>query len=247
MIRGVPISVLQRSDRFLEIIDEFIASRLIFGSEIYIADFAAGENDEIPIYIHYALVPYLLSKRESIGFYVYCTDVHSLRIESLFEKIHSMKLTENTRIVHCKFEEMTENASFPKIQLDYLKFKESMTALDRSLIDGQRLLPNAFHIGFLNNDVVGYLHEYYKEYTDSNASLVAIRKVMKTEGLLIVTQPCLLYPLDNIKVLESYGFRFITGFDFDYDKDIFTEFDRTISFTVLSKLGHYTALLFRAI
>ncbi|MFW9921553.1 MAG: hypothetical protein ACFFED_18275, partial [Candidatus Thorarchaeota archaeon] len=112
-------------------------------------------------------------------------------------------------------------------------------------VDNHRLPRGCFHIGILNNDVVGYIHEYYKEYTDASKSLQGIRSTMQDGGLLMVTQPCMLFPLDNIKVLESHGFRFTIGYDFDLKSDSMREIDRSLSFDELSKLGHYSILLFR--
>ena len=101
-----------------------------------------------------------------------------------------------------------------------------------------------FNVGILNNDVVGYLHEYYKEYSDAAVSLRKIHKVLKKGALLIVTKPCSLYVVDNVKVLESLGFRYLDGQDIDLTDGSVKALDRHTKPQLMSRLGHYTFLVF---
>ncbi|MFW9849591.1 MAG: hypothetical protein ACFFF4_10630 [Candidatus Thorarchaeota archaeon] len=212
---------------------------------IFVADFAAGENDEVPYFFHNILSSCLGLNRE-ISITVYCTDLHTLRIESLFDKLYEQKLLGNTRVVLTKFESMIDNATFPEVQVEQL----AETSVDRTFIDETVLTKNVipkscFDIGILNNDVIGYIHEYYKEYTDASRSIEGIKQVMKESSLLIVTQPCLLYPIDNIQVLEQFGFQFVEGFDIEILSGEITLIDSTTDHRTMSRLNHYTFLIFK--
>jgi len=244
MNKGIPISIVEKSREFKEIIEELIDSQ-DQDSAIYIADFAAGENDEVPIFIHQNLSNALSKMLRRNPLFVYCIDAHTLRIESLFDKLRTLKLDDITRVVFSKFETMGEMAKFPEVQLEYFSNNQTRTYIDESIISDEKIPRNCFHIGILNNDVVGYIHEYYKEYTDPFSSLEGIRNSLVDSGILIVTQPCMLYHVDNIEVLQSFGFKLLTGLDFDVRNDIVTKVDAQTPLDSLSKLGHYSVLIFK--
>ncbi len=245
MIESIPISVIERSEELLRILQDQIKRFGEVGSDIYLADFAAGENDEVPLYFHNLFSNAISNTTDNGTLYIYCTDTHSLRIESLFDKLYSLGLTERTRVTAAKLETMIKKADFPSVQRDYFESKKNRTRIDETILKEHRIPEATFHIGILNNDVIGYLYEYYTEYTDAEKSLQGIREAMHPEGLLMVTQPCMLYPIDNIEVLEAHRFHYITGFDFDLKHDGVSKIDRSAPIDSLSKLGHYTVLLFR--
>ena len=245
MTESIPISVIERSEKLLQYIQSYIST--LRDKTIYVADFAAGENDEVPLFFLQRLPPIFLKREPSFRLFIYCTDAHTLRIESLFEKLVSLDFVEQSRVVFAKLETMTEKAEFPAIQMEYIEHAHERTWIDELLLQENRIPKESFHIGILNNDVVGYLHAYYTEYTDAKKSLQGIRNVMRDDGLLIVTQPCMLFPLDNIQALESNGFQYLTGFNFDLRRHIVSDVAKDVSPVSLSKMGHYTILLFKCI
>ncbi len=142
---------------------------------------------------------------------------------------------------------MTVEGSFRPSEIQYLQtHPKEKTWLDDHLLS-RGLLPNGcFEFGILNNDVVGYLFEYYKTYTNAKRSLEGIRSTMKDGSLLVVAQPCSLYPVDNVKVLNASGFTFVEGIDLDLKTKKATNLNSDTAPEVLSRLGHYTFLVFRA-
>jgi hypothetical protein len=179
---------------------------------------------------------------------VYCTDLHTLRIESLFDKLQEENLAENTRVVLSRFESMTEEASFPEIQEEFINANSTeSTEIERAILSKKSIPESCFDIGILNNDVIGYIHEYYKEYTDAGMSIRGIKSVMKPGSLLVVTQPCLLYPVDNIQVLQKHGFQFVEGYDIDIESGQPTPVDATTVPKSMSRLNHYTILIFETL
>ena len=211
--------------------------------EFLIADFASGEHDRVPSFF-VNLIPELSSyvpKRRI----VYCTDLHALRLDSLMGKLEESALLENVRVVQAKLETMDEEANLRPDMIDNLdNDPKVMIWLDHHLKEKKFIPQETFDIGILNNDVVGYLHEYYKEYSDAAVSLQKVHKVLKKGALLIVTMPCSLYPVDNVKILESLGFQYLEGTDVDLADGSVTTLDRHTEPRSMSRLGHYTFLVF---
>ncbi|MFW9798438.1 MAG: hypothetical protein ACFFE2_15475 [Candidatus Thorarchaeota archaeon] len=212
-------------------------------SDFLVADFASGEYDRIPSFF-----VTMLPNMGSFGpkrLVVYCTDIHALRLDSLLGKLEESKLLNDVRVVQAKLETMDDVASFRPDMVEYLvRHPATMTTLDHHLIDMKFIPDNIFDIGVLNNDVVGYLHEYYKEYSDAVAGLKKVCKSLKEDALLIVTMPCSLYPVDNIGVLESLGFEFLEGKDVDLAGGTVNDLKRDTKPQEMSRLGHYTFLIF---
>jgi hypothetical protein len=104
--------------------------------------------------------------------------------------------------------------------------------------------PGTFDLGVLNNDMVGYLHEYYKEYSDAVLGLRKVHQSLKKGALLVVTMPCSLYVVDNIQVLETIGFEFLEGKDIVLEDGSITDLDRQTNPQTMSRLGHYSFLIF---
>lgn len=214
--------------------------------EFLVADFASGEYDRVPSFIVKelpVLFPYdeVLKKRIT----VYCTDLHALRLDSLLGKLEEADLLENVRVVHAKLETMDEDAHFRPDMLEYLETnRTSITWLDKHLKEKSSIPPNTFDIGILNNDVVGYLQDYYKEYSDASLGLQKVHKVLKNGAFLIVTMPCSVYVVDNVQILESLGFEFLEGLDIDLSDGSSTLLDRSADPQTMSRLGHYTFLVF---
>ncbi len=216
-------------------------------NDFLIADFASGENDNIPNFIHRVLPDLLpdldFSRRRTI---TYSTDLHGLRLDSLYSLFQEREIVGFARAVHARLESMVSEASFREEQSDYLQaHQDELTVLYKRIINERRIGSDIFDLGFLNNDVIGYLFEYYKAYTDALASLEAVRKTLRPGGLLIVTQPCSLYPVNNFDVLKRVGFSFVEGFDFDLKTGESISIDESVELGALSRLGHYTFLILR--
>jgi hypothetical protein len=213
-----------------------------------IADFASGENDKIPNFIHRILpgmlTPDVSSRQRRV--LTYSTDLHGLRLDSLFHMFQEEDILDQSRAVFARLESMVNEASFRQEQVDYLQENEvDQTELDKRLLEETGIGENAFHLGFLNNDVVGYLFEYYKAYTDAQSSLKTIHTTIRPGGVLIVTQPCSLYPVNNIEVLTSVGFSFVEGYDIDVKSGTIAPADEATDLKGLSRMGHYTFFVLR--
>ncbi len=214
--------------------------------EFLVADFAAGEYDRVPSFIVNEL-PDFLSANEVLKkrITVYCTDLHALRLDSLLGKLEEAAQLESVRVVLAKLETMDENAHFRPDMTDYLESnRSSITWLDEHLQEKSFIPPNTFDLGILNNDIVGYLQDYYKEYSDANLGLLKVHRVLKKGALLIVTMPGFVYAVDNVQILESLGFEFLEGLDIDLSDSSFTLLDRSADPQKMSRLGHYTFLVF---
>ncbi|MHA2355721.1 MAG: hypothetical protein ACXADC_11135 [Candidatus Thorarchaeota archaeon] len=222
----------------------FLAEKLTLADskEFLIADFASGENDKIPNFFHRVLPDFLpeihTSKRRIV---TYSTDLHGLRLDSLFSLFEEQQISNHARAVHTRLERMVIDAAFRQEQIDYLKEQRSAwTTLDKRILEEKRIGTAIFDLGILNNDIIGYLFEYYKAYTDALTSLEAVQKTIRPGGLLIVTQPCSLYPVDNLEVLRQVGFSFIEGIDVVLNSGNVTPIKESAELHTLSKMGHYT-------
>ncbi len=247
---------------------EYLHANLVVGEDprvsdkaedFLLADFASGENDRVPTFF-IRLFPELLdawmkkgdSGNASAGvstkrLTTYSTDLHALRLDGLLGLFEENQTHSRARGVHTRLEEMTSKASFRPSEIQYLqKHPEEKTWLDDHILIHGHLPSGCFEFGILNNDVIGYLFEYYKTYTDAQRSLEGMRSTMKDGSLLVVAQPCSLYPIDNVKVLNECGFVFIEGMDFDLRSKKATKLTSEAAPEVLSRLGHYTFLVFQA-
>jgi predicted SAM-dependent methyltransferase len=139
---------------------------------------------------------------------------------------------------------MEYKASFrPDLSEFLLQRSEELTWLDRSLLKENMIPDEAFDIGVLNTDVVGYLFEYYTEYSDATAALNQVHRTLKKGGLLVVTNPCLQYTIDNVKVLEEIGFDFSEGYDIDLSTNKIIDINRDTPPKSMSRLNHYSFLI----
>ncbi|MFW9982981.1 MAG: hypothetical protein ACFFE3_13835 [Candidatus Thorarchaeota archaeon] len=213
--------------------------------EFLVADYAAGEHDRISSFFIKILheidsVPNTIKRAT-----VYCIDLHALRLDSLLGKLEESHLLDRARVVQARLESMDLEAIFRPDMIEYLNQNPTeITWLDRDILLNKRIQSESFDIGILNNDVVGYLHEYYKEYSNAALALKQVFQTIRSGGLLIVTMPCSLYVVDNVAVLESVGFKFIEGVDIDLDVGKVSIIDRNVSPRSISKLNHYSFLVF---
>ena len=215
----------------------------IESKELIIADFASGEHDRVPSFF----VNLLPKEYPSISLQtiVYCADSHALRLDSLMGKLEESGLLDHVRIIEAKLETMDETAILRPDMVAYLeRNSEIMTALDRHLQENKTIPPESFDLGVLNNDVIGYLHEYYKDTSDVSVGLQKVQQTLKKGALLVVTMPCSLYVADNIKILENLGFRFLDGKDVILADGSVSTIDRDTEPQKMSRLGHYTFLIF---
>ena len=228
-------------------------------NDFLMADFASGENDQIPMFFIKLLPRFLkewagghetVTEREGHGFKrltTYSTDLHGLRLDGLLGLFEENEIHNRARGVHARLEAMTVEAAFRPSDVEYVQsHPEETTWLDDLIMNEGRLPEGCFQLGVLNNDVVGYLFEYYKTYTDAQHSLLTVRSTMQEGAMLIVTQPCSLYTVDNIDVLSSCGFEFVEGVDIELKTKTVAKLGPDHAIGSLSKLGHYSFLSFRA-
>jgi SAM-dependent methyltransferase len=211
--------------------------------EFLVADFASGEYDRVPSFF-VKLLPEI-NQSHPTRIVVYCTDLHSLRLDSLLGKLEESDLLDHVRVVHAKLERMDDDAKFRPDMITHLENDpDTMIQLDHHLKVKKFIPQETFDVGILNNDVVGYLHEYYKEYSDAAVSLQKVHKVLKKGALLVVTMHCSLYIVDNVKVLESLGFQYLDGQDINLADGSVKALERHTEPQTMSRLGHYTFLVF---
>ena len=238
-----PISWISKSS----ILRDFLKEKSKPEQELLVADFASGEHDRVPSFFIKILSNIIhIEQQLSEMIYVYCVDTHALRLDSLLGKLEESDLLKRARVVKAKRESMDENAEFRPTMMQYLNQNaEDLIWLDDFLIGENRFPPECFDIGILNNDIIGYLMEYYTEYSNAMQGLEGVKKLIKSDGLLIVTNPCSLYVVDNVTILQNLGFNFIEGIDIDLEsgKPCFIEANQDPK--TMSRLGHYTFLVFR--
>ncbi|MFW9890031.1 MAG: hypothetical protein ACFFER_17750 [Candidatus Thorarchaeota archaeon] len=240
-----PISWICESATVTEYLREQISEA--HPEEFMIVDFASGENDNIPTFIHRVLPDFIpdidFSARKMI---TYSTDLHGLRLDSLYGIIQGQNLENRARALHAHLENMVTEASYRSDQVEYLnENRREQTFLDKRIMNERRIGEDAFDFGFLNNDVIGYLFEYYKADTDALTSLEAVHKTMRPGSLLLVTQPCSLYPVDNLKALSHVGFIFVEGIDVELKTREVSLIREDAELDTLSRMGHYTFLVLK--
>jgi hypothetical protein len=213
---------------------------------LLIADFASGEYDRVPTFFTNVLPDMLgITIDNEKRIVVYCTDIHSLRLDSLLGKLEEENKLDNIRVVHSALETMDINAELREQSLEFiLKNPETATWLDDFLIGEKRFPSECFDIGILNTDVIGYLFEYYKEYSDAEKALSKVFEMIRKGGLLVVTMPCQQYKVDNVSIMEKTGFTFQEGLDITLSNGKKTLLEKDVPLEELSRLGHYTYLIF---
>lgn len=243
-IRNIfPISWITESYRFVEFIKNWISES---EDDLLVADFASGEHDRVPTFFTKELPRIAeLTPDSEKRIVVFCTDIHALRLDSLLGKLEEDKLLDDVRVVHAALETMDTKAELRPPNLDYIQnHPDVATWLDDFLIGEQRFPSECFDVGILNTDVVGYMYEYYKEYSDAETGLHKVGSLIRPGGLLIVTMPCLQYKVNNISVLEEIGFTYLEGLDITLSTGEKTLLEKNVPLDKLSNLGHYTFLLF---
>lgn len=207
---------------------------------ILVADFGPGENEEVSVFFAKRLRD--LANATAI---VYCIDFHELRLESLMSKVSEEGAAANSRFVIARLESMTSKAKFVESRMGVPASGESAIGeVDRTIMNEFRVPTHCFDIGVLNNDMVGYLSEYYRSQSDLESCLSQIHSTMRPGSLLIVTQPGLLYRLDTVSMLEKRGFVFRECVDIDLGTRATKRTKTRPDPSALSLMDHYSFLLF---
>ena len=237
-----PISWILKSPAFVN----FLTASLIHGyDEFLVADLASGEHDRVPSFFIKILPEVLKLKEDTREIYVYSIDLHGLRLDSLLGKLEESNLLDKARVVQAKLESMDQDANLRPGMTEYIEKHPTTTIwLDDFLRSENRFPLDCFDLGVFNNDVVGYMHEYYKSSSDVQLGLQKIHCLIRSGGLFIVTMPCSLFIVDNIVVLEKEGFTFLEGVDIDLSTEEVTFLKKNADPKTMSRLGHYTILLF---
>jgi hypothetical protein len=213
--------------------------------EFIVADFASGEHDRVPSFF-ISILPNLLNlKNVDREMYVYSIDSHSLRLDSLLGKLQETDNLHRARVVQAKLESMDQEAIMIPDMVDYIEAHLDIAIwMDDFLIGKNRFPPKSIDLGVLNNDIIGYMYEYYKSNSNVDVGVQKIYSLIRNDGVLVVTMPCSLYVVDNIGILEKAGFSFREGIDIDLSTEEVTFLDRHAVPNTMSRLGHYTFLLF---
>ncbi|MEM4735623.1 MAG: hypothetical protein QXS20_07900 [Candidatus Thorarchaeota archaeon] len=172
------------------------------GNHLLVADFASGENASVPIFFLSCISPQLRPRPV-----VYCIDSHELRLEGLTSRLMEEGILDGFRTVHAKLESMSKSARItgpPAVTGS--DRPASWNALDTHIEAHLSIPAGVFDVGIMNNDVIGFLSEYYCMHDGVMECLREIQRVMADSSTLIVTQPGLLYPLDNVSLLRAAGF-----------------------------------------
>lgn len=237
-----PISWITESSRFNECIAKLLTSS---EDDLLVADFASGEYDRVPTYFTKKLPWMFMPSFDVRRIVVYCTDIHALRLDSLYGKLAEEGSLSQVRVVQAALETMDTSANLQSENFDYINNNPDIANwLDDFLIGEQCFPSECFDIGILNNDVIGYMYEYYTEYSDAEKGLEKVYKLIRNNGLLIVTMPCLQYMVDNMSVLEDIGFKFRQGIDITISTGEKIVLRKDVELNKLSNLGHYTFFLF---
>ncbi|MHA1136038.1 MAG: hypothetical protein ACTSSE_06075 [Candidatus Thorarchaeota archaeon] len=238
-----PVSWVTESSHFIEFIQNWISES---EDDLLVADFASGEHDRVPSFFTKELPQIMnLPQDSEKRIVVFCTDVHALRLDSLLGKLEEDELLANVRVVHAALEKMDVEANLRSPNRDYIKeHPDIATWLDDFLIGEKKLPSECFDIGILNTDIVGYMHEYYTEYSDAEKGFSKVWSMIRPGGILVVTMPCMQYKVDNISILEKVGFTYVEGLDITLSTGEKTLLEKNVRLDELSNLGHYTFLLF---
>ncbi|TFG28981.1 hypothetical protein EU527_16590 [Candidatus Thorarchaeota archaeon] len=238
-----PLAWICKSSTFLDYVQKIDP---IGNKEFLIADFASGEHDRVPsFFVSYLSQLIDIEQKNVESIFVYCTDIHALRLDSLMGKLEESGILDRVRVVHTKLELMDEHASLrPAMTVFFEENPDTLIWLDEFLIGENRFPPECFAIGILNNDIVGYMMEYYNQQSSAILGLKKVFKLLEKDGLLIVTMPCSLYTVDNIAILQEIGFQFKEGIDVDLETLEVVSFQADKDYHTFSRLNHYTCLFF---
>ena len=208
----------------------------------FIGDYGSGRNAEVPLFFtkeYHQLFP----DRPTL-LHVYCIDMHTLRLENMFGQFLEEGVTSNARVVFAKLETMISHAVFPYEQDEYLKRNpRETTSLDYEILNKKHLPPGCFHLGIMNKDLLGYMSEYYDNDTDMSTSLESIRNTLHQDALLLVTQPCVMYRVDNLRILRDNGFQLKEIVDVDLKVGSASILDESTSIDSFSKPNHYSFIV----
>jgi hypothetical protein len=239
-LSNLPISNILESSVVREYLEHNIDSSKY--NRFFIGDYGSGRNAEVPLF--FTKEYQFLVSHEVPKSLVYCIDMHILRLENMFGQFREEGITSNARVVQAKLETMQSNATFPYEQEEYLiKRPHELTSLDKQILNEKRLPSSCFHLGIMNKDLVGYLSKYYENDADITASFQSIRETLRSDALLIVTQPCVMYRVDNLKILRDNSFHLKEIIDVDLKTGTHTQMNEPIDFETFSRLNHYSFIV----
>jgi hypothetical protein len=95
----------------------------------------------------------------------------------------------------------------------------------------------------MNKDLIGYMSEYYENETDLRTSFETIHHVLSQNALLIVTQPCMMYRVNNLKILRDNAFILEEIIDVDLKTGTHSLLDDSNTIESFSKSNHYSFIV----
>ena len=177
--------------------DPFVMQFLRNKTLVEIADLGAGTNDEIAMAVLGQAVQYLDGKQVII----YLIDRNPSWLSIL-----SQRLPRNLPgivLVHAELEQVTKKARI--IESRGRMHQWNQTSTIQMLVECHRISPASMDLAVFNRDMLGWMQFFT---ADTDRVLKETQKILKQEGLLILTQPGQKYKHSDV-LLEDYGFTFV--------------------------------------
>ena len=180
----------------LVLTDPYVMQCLKRKNPVEIADLGTGTNDEIVLSVLENPPRYLAGK----DIILYLIDKNPSWLSILSQSLP--KRTTGVILVQANLEQMTLDAHVIESYMQNLHLEEFPTM--QTLTQHSRIPPASMDLLIFNRDMLGWL-QFFHANTDQ--VLRESQKILKPDGILIVTQPGLKYKQSHD--LEEYGFRFV--------------------------------------
>jgi SAM-dependent methyltransferase len=180
----------------LVLTDPYVMQCLKPKTLVEIADLGAGTNDEIVLSV-LEHPPRYLARKDVI---LYLIDKNPSWLSILSKSLP--KRTAGVILVQANLEQMTIDAQIIESFLQNFQGEDFPTI--RTLTQYSRIPPASMDLVVFNRDMLGWL-QFFHANTDQ--VLQETQKILKRDGVLIITQPGLKYKHSHD--LEEFGFRFV--------------------------------------
>jgi len=180
----------------LVLTDPYVMQCLKLKNPVEIADMGAGTNDEVVLSVLEHTPRYLVGK----DVVLYLIDKNPSWLSVLAQSLP--KRLSGVVLVQADLEQMTINAKI--IESFVPNFQEDKFPAIRYLTLHSRIPPASMDLVIFNRDMLGWLQFFN---ANTNQVLTETQKILKCDGILIITQPGLKYKHSHD--LEAYGFRFV--------------------------------------
>jgi SAM-dependent methyltransferase len=180
----------------LVLTDPYVMQCLLPKNRVEIADLGTGTNDEIVLSVLERPPRYLADK----DVVLYLIDKNPSWLSILSQSLP--KRITGAVLVQANLEQMTREAQILESFLQNHEGEEFPTIC--TLMQDSRIPLASMDLVFFNRDMLGWLQFFNANTTQV---LQETQKILKRDGLLIITQPGLKYK--QFYALEKHGFRFV--------------------------------------